>query len=254
MIRRCVLLLLFSVSIGSLPVLAQSPSLALSDINFSNHCYHLVAKVELGSPDSKIQSSYQYDRYQRDVGSNYAGVRIRLDKKEYAKKSGGSWKESSDWGDTGTAVDSQLADQLDSFAQIVEMTFAKRTSHDPSQGGFVWKAINTEAQTKYTLYQMELSREHPRPEGVYPRYTFIKYPDDVDGKLLLVEVESNIRSDTLGLFPVVIHFDYCFPLPAGTKVTFPTHPGVKVTDTAGYELNLVAYKETGMPLPDPDKK
>jgi hypothetical protein len=224
-----------------LPVAAQQPSLAFSNIEFSNNTPHLVAKVRLGDSTTKISAQYQYDRYtvKRDV-------RIRLDGIDYVKNGDKAWKKSSDWGETGTEMDAEMAGKLDMYAGIVELTFAKHTSRDPAQGGFVWRPISVKHETKDTLFCYELSREHPKPDGYYSHFTFIKYPDDTDGQLLLTSVEANLRSDTYGEVPVTMNFDYLFPMPAGSTMTIAGQPNA---DTAGFEVNLVSLKELALPTP-----
>ena len=54
-----------------------------------------------------------------------------------------------------------------------------------------------------------------KPDGVYPRYTFIKYQKDTDGKLLLEHFSAQVRSEDK-LIPVEIKFDFMLILPEGS--------------------------------------
>jgi hypothetical protein len=105
-------------------------------------------------------------------------------------------------------VDAQTADELDTFASIVRLPFAPNETHDKSQGAFVWKKVAQTTGTNCSIFTYELSREHPHPDGVYPRCTFIKYQDDLDGKLLMVGSEANLIDGAGKLFPVTVVYQY----------------------------------------------
>ena len=81
---------------------------------------------------------------------------------------------------------------LNTYANIIGTLFVTPTSNDPAQGEHVWKFI-AQTQSKdgtNTYYTYELTREHPHPNGVYPRYTFMKAAGDVDGQLFLSRVHG----------------------------------------------------------------
>ena len=73
---------------------------------------HMVVDLQLSSYDNKIPpAECHYDRYPGKV------ERIRLpDGGTFARKEGGKWLESEDWGESGKPVKSTRSNQLNVFA------------------------------------------------------------------------------------------------------------------------------------------
>ena len=86
-------------------------------------------------------------------------------------------------------------------------------THDQSQGGTVWRFIERTAKDDLEYFTYERSREHPNPDGVYPRFTFLKYKNDTDGHLLVEHFTGNLR-DGEKLIPVEVKYSYMILLPS----------------------------------------
>jgi hypothetical protein len=204
---------------------AQNPRLAPEDIQYSSGADHLVAWVALEMKPGQFER-YQYDRYKDgDI------ERVKTaDGAAYARKNGGNWLKSGDWGDTGTPVGDDLAAELTTDAGVVAAVFSPPEHHDPAQGGTTWKFISQAQGKDVTYFVYEESRDRPNPGGVYPRYTFEKWPKDKDGSLLLSKFTAQFHSGA-DLIPATIQFDYLVPLPAGATVKYfpPGKPPVTVT-------------------------
>jgi len=140
---------------------------------------HMVVDLQLSSYDNKIPpAECHYDRYPGKV------ERIRLpDGGTFARKEGGKWLESEDWGESGKPVKSARSNQLNVFAgYAVTPLQSKGESRDKSQGATVVRLIDqhTEKEGDEELV-FETGREHQTNVN-YPTYTFLRYknadPDD----------------------------------------------------------------------------
>ncbi|MEP6672171.1 MAG: hypothetical protein ABJF10_23615 [Chthoniobacter sp.] len=204
----------------SVPVLmrGQDPNLAPDDLKNSREAFdknHLIAQVNV--PGKQLH--YRYDRY--------AEVRrIQTDEgMEFAQPKGKAWRKSKDWGKTGTVIKGDKAAQLDNQAAIAEVPLAEPEDRDKTQGGPVWKLIDKTQENDIETFTYERSREKPRPDGVYPRFTFIKYKSDTDGKLLLYRFAGQLRMGD-DVTPLQIQFGLMILLPA-TTVIEEVHPKKK---------------------------
>lgn len=230
---------------GAAAVRAQEPSLAPADLDFTREIaatYHWVAWVSL-EMEENTYTNYQYDRYP-DRPSAPGVERIKADEGVFARAKGKPWLRSDDWGDTGTPVAADLAQKLDLYANVADAQLAKPKDHDASQGAAVWKFIGQTKDKTFTYYTYERSREHPRPGGVYPHFTFMKAAPDTDGRLFLCRTTAQLRSGDR-LIPVTVRMDYLIPLPPGTKVVVTDHVTGKKTD------HTVTGKDSGWEITTP---
>ena len=197
---------------------AQNPGLAPADLKFTRAAFthnHLVARVELQVEKNKYVR-YQYDRYP-DL------VRINLDGgATYAKPKAKAWLKSNDWGETGTGVNADKAAELDANAKIAELPLQEGEGLDKTQGGTVWKLANRTKRETSEYFTYEKSRERPRIDGYYPRYTFVKFKDAADGKLLRSHYSGQLRACSR-LVPIEARYDLLIQLPPGS-VKFETAP------------------------------
>jgi hypothetical protein len=208
---------LFLVPLVAAPrlICAQDPTLALDDLKYSREAFeknHLIAQVDVAT---RTPLHYRYDRY--------AEVRriVMDDGVEYAQPKGKSWRKSKDWGKTGAIIKGDKAAELDNKADVAEVAFSEPVTHDASQGGFVWQFIDKGQESDIETYTYEQSREHPRPNGVYPRYTFVKYKNDTDGKLLLYRFTGQLRSGN-EVIPIRIQYGLMIIMPADSiKIVEP---------------------------------
>ncbi len=200
---------------------AQDPTLAPDDLNYSRGAFeknHLIAQVDVAA---RTPYHYRYDRY--------AEVRriVTDDGVEYAQPKGKSWRKSKDWGKTGAIIKGDKAAELDNQSEVAEVAFTEPETHDASQGGFVWRFIDKGQEGDIETYTYEQSREHPRPTGVYPRYTFVKYKNDTDGKLLLYRFTGQLRSGN-DVIPIRIQYGLMVIMPANSiEIVEPGKPRKK---------------------------
>jgi hypothetical protein len=140
---------------------------------------HMVVDLRLSSYDNKIPpAECHYDRYPGKV------ERIRLpDGATFARRQGGKWLESEDWGESGKPVKSARSNQLNIFAGYAVLPLkSKGESRDKSQGATVVRLIDqhTDKEGDEELL-FEMGREHQTNVN-YPTYIFLRYknaaPDD----------------------------------------------------------------------------
>jgi len=140
---------------------------------------HMVVDLQLSSYDNKIPpAECHYDRYPGKV------ERIRLPNGgTFARKEGGKWLDSEDWGESGKPVKSERSNQLNVFAGYAVIPIkSKGESCDKSQGAIVVRLIDqhTDEEGDEELV-FETGREH-QANVSYPTYTFLRYknagPDD----------------------------------------------------------------------------
>jgi hypothetical protein len=200
-------------------VLAQEPSLAPSDMEFTRKIikkYHFMTRVALEMEDNKF-TQYQYDHYPASAPGGEV-ERIKADEGVFARQKGKRWLKSDDWGETGTPVADELVQKLNMDVEVVSTAFAMPHDLDATQGGTVWKFIERAEDKNFTYYTYERSRERPHPDGVYPRLTFMKAAHDVDGRLFLCKMTAQLRSGGAKRIPVNMHFIYLISVPAKTQV------------------------------------
>jgi len=140
---------------------------------------HMVVDLRLSTYDNSIPpAECHYDRYPGKV------ERIRLPEGgTFARKAGGKWLASEDWGETGKPVKGDRVNMLNVFASYVDIPLkSKGEGHDKSQGATVvrLKDQHTTDEGDEELV-FEMGREHQANVN-YPTYTFLRYknaqPDD----------------------------------------------------------------------------
>ena len=140
---------------------------------------HMVVDLRLSTYDDSLPpAECHYDRYPGKV------ERIKLPKGgTFARKQGGKWKQSEDWGETGKPAKADTVNMLNVFASYVDIPLKNKSeSRDKSQGATVVRLKDqhpTEEGDEELVFEM--GRESQT--GVnYPTYTFLRYknaqPDD----------------------------------------------------------------------------
>ena len=140
---------------------------------------HMVVDLRLSTYDDSIPpAECHYDRYSGKV------ERIKLAKGgTFARKQGGKWVQSEDWGETGKPAKADTVNMLNVFASYVDIPLkATAESRDKSQGATIVRLKDqhsTEEGDEELVYEM--GREH-QTNANYPTYTFLRYknqqPDD----------------------------------------------------------------------------
>jgi hypothetical protein len=152
---------------------------------------HMVVDLQLSSYDNKIPpAECHYDRYYRKV------ERIRLpDGGTFARKEGGKWLESDDWGESGKPVNSSRSNQLNVLAGYAVIPLkGKGESRDKSQGATVVRLIDqhTDEEGDEELV-FETGREHQTNVN-YPTYTFLRYKSAGPDEAVLYKFSGPIYS------------------------------------------------------------
>jgi hypothetical protein len=179
---RSVLVLLLSLAAVSLLAAEESDPrfekfMERSRKIFENN--HMVVDLRLSSFDGKIPpAECHYDRYPGKV------ERIKFNGGTFARKQGGKWLTSEDWGETGKPVKGEGLTPLNVFASYVDIPLkTKGESRDKSQGATIVRLVDQHADDEGNdELTFEMGRENQT--GVnYPKYTFLRYknadPDDV---------------------------------------------------------------------------
>ena len=175
-----VLLLLFASSVGFSQEQSDARFEKLMEQSrkvFENN--HLVVDLRLSTYDNSLPpAECHYDRYSGKV------ERIKLPKGgTFARKQGGKWVQSEDWGETGKPAKADTVNMLNVFASYVDIPLkSKGESHDKSQGATLVRLKDqhpTEEGDEELVFEM--GREH-QTNANYPTYTFLRYknaqPDD----------------------------------------------------------------------------
>jgi hypothetical protein len=237
-LRQCCVFLIWFGSILCAAA-AQDPSTVPADLKFTKEIstrFHVVAWVTLQPHDGSTEK-FQYDRYPSN-GLRVGVERVKRSEGVFARPLGKTWMRSDDWGVTGSAVDESMRAVLDTDVNVVASLFQPPTNRDSAQGGTVWRYVGAAPHGTGTDYTFEESREHPKGDVNYPRYTFLKAPGDTEGRLFLCGVTANLRDDA-GIIPVSVHLNYLVPVAAGTKVQ------VYDEDTGKEKLNTITGPDSG---------
>ena len=131
-----------------------------------------------------------------------------------------------------------MAAVLDTDANVVASLFRPPTNRDTAQGGTVWRYVGATSHGSASECTFEESRENPKPDVSYPKYTFLKAPGDSDGRLFLCGVTANLRDDA-GIIPISVRLTYLVPVPAGSKIQ------VFDKDTGKEKLNTITKSDSG---------
>jgi len=181
---------------------AQNPDLVSDDLKFTKA---LVEKSVLIAEVTFTIGQDQTDQYRYERHPDLEEI-IRQDQ-AYARANGRDWVKLEGAGKMGDAVDSHTSDELNTLARIAKSPFTIPDSPDAAQGGIVWKLVSQAARGDYESFTYELTPKTPAPDGVNPKYTFLKYKDSADGNLLLTTYQTVVKSADK-LVPVEIRFKY----------------------------------------------
>jgi len=182
---------------------------------------HMVVDLQLSSYDNKIPpAECHYDRYFRKV------ERIRLsDGRTFARKEGGKWLESDDWGESGKPVGSELSNELNVFAGYAVIPLkSKGATRDKSQGAIVVRLIDqhTDEEGDEELV-FETGREHQTNVN-YPRYTFLRYKNAGPDEAMLYKFSGPIYSQDGTKVQLDARYGYLIAVKMNVNVVTPA-PG-----------------------------
>ncbi len=150
---------------------------------------HMVCLVDIDSLNGGKKRSFRYDHYpevERIQMKNGA---------TFARKKDQHWLRSDDWAETGTKVNPNRSDELDS---LVDYPFValddKRSTHDQTQGAVVVRLIKREEVEDTERLYYEEGRE--KQTGFdYPQFIFSKLKKEPDEKALLEGWAGMMRND-----------------------------------------------------------
>lgn len=131
--------------------------------------HHLVAQVSITTPEGK-ELKFQYDLYPEVE-------RIKVDDElAFAKKRGGTWVMSNDWGKTGKDLGSEEALDYDTLASFMHAPLNSVTEvRDASQGGTFMRLLDHSHADGRECFVFEKSRVQPKSDHVYPCFLFERY-------------------------------------------------------------------------------
>ena len=240
-LRQCCAVLVWLYFIQG-AVAAQDPSTVTADLKFTQEIstqFHVVAWVTL-QPHDGLTEKFQYDRYP-SKGLHPGVERVKRSEGIFARPLGRTWMRSDNWGATGSVVDNKMAAVLDTDANVVASLFRPPTNRDTAQGDTVWRYVGATSHGPTSEYTFEETRENPKPDVSYPKYTFLKAPGDSDGRLFLCGVTANLR-DNAGIIPISVRLTYLVPVPAGSKMQ------VFDKDTGKEKLNTITKSDSGFEI------
>jgi hypothetical protein len=179
---------------------------------------HMVVDLQLSSYDDKIPpAECHYDRYFGKV------ERIRLpDGATFARKEGGKWLQSDDWGESGKPVKSARANELNVFAGYAVIPLkSKGESRDKSQGATVVRLIDqqTDKEGDEELV-FETGREHQTNVN-YPTYTFLRYKNAEPDDAVLYKFSGPIYSQGGGKVQLDARYGYMIAVKMNVNVVTP---------------------------------
>ena len=168
--------------------------------------HHLIAYVRLAHIDKKGPPfEFRYDSYPDGP------ERVqRPDGAALARKKGGKWLVSDDWGETGEEVDPKVAKQTEGMIAYVDIPLSnKHESRDKSQGADVVRVIK-QRTTKEGNEEIvfESGREHQKPSGNYPKYTFFRYKDAQPDDVFLSEYSGPVYDTGGGVVQVNVRYEF----------------------------------------------
>jgi hypothetical protein len=171
---------------------------------FANH--HLIAYVRLAHIDGKGPPfEFRYDRYPKGP------ERVQKPNGDaLARKSGGEWRVSDDWGETGEEVEASVGKQTDGMINYVDIPLkSKGESRDKSQGGIVVRVID-QRTTKEGNEEIvfEQGREHQNEKLIYPKYTFFRFKDAAPDDVFLSEFSGPVYDTGGGRVRLDVRYEY----------------------------------------------
>ncbi len=188
---------------------------------------HMVVDLRLSTYDNSIPpAECRYDRYPGKV------ERIKLTKGgTFARKQGGKWVQSEDWGETGKPVKDDRVNMLNVFASYVDIPLESTgESHDKSQGATVVRLKDqhpTDDGDEELVFEM--GREHQTNVN-YPTYTFLRYKNSQPDNAVLYKFSGPIYSgdgkrvqfDARYGYLVAVNVNWVTPTPAAENSTAQT--------------------------------
>jgi hypothetical protein len=163
--------------------------------------HHLVAQVSITTPEGRTLK-FQYDLYPEVE-------RIKVDDElAFAKKRGGTWIMSNDWGKTGKELDSEEALDYDTLASFVHAPLNSVTEvRDASQGEVFMRLLDHSHQDGRERFVFEKSRVQPKSDHVYPCFLFERYNNSEVAQPLLCGFKGPLYTGDRILM-VSISYDY----------------------------------------------
>ena len=184
---------------------AQDPALAPDDLKFTQSTFpntRILADVVLGAGSSDVeQFHYEWMPESEKItkSNKFPHTYTRAREKR--------WLEQGSEGKTSAAA-AATARRLDFYAAAARSPFDPPHPRDKTQGENVWKFVDHTGGDGWESFTYERTREHPRPDGVYPKFTFVKHPSDEDGKLMLGDFSAQLTGTEGKQIPISIRYGY----------------------------------------------
>jgi hypothetical protein len=172
---------------------------------------HLVAQVTIITPEGR-SLKFQYDLYP-EVERLKVSEELAL-----AKKRGGGWLISDDWGKTGKEVDAETGLDYDTLVSFVHAPLNSVTeTRDVSQGASFMRLRHHSHEDGRERFVFENSREQPKSDHVYPCFLFERFNNSEVPEALLCGFEGPLYTGDKILM-VSIKYDYKVSKTGRTRV------------------------------------
>ncbi|MEZ0276246.1 MAG: hypothetical protein ACAH88_15160 [Roseimicrobium sp.] len=173
--------------------------------------HHLVAQVTIVTPEGR-SLKFQYDLYPEVE-------RLKVSEElAFAKKRGGAWVISDDWGKTGKDVDAETGLDYDTLVSFVHAPLnSVMETRDTSQGGSFMRLRHHSHEDGRERFVFENSREQPKSDYVYPCFLFERFKNSEVREALLCGFEGPLYTGDKILM-VSSKYDYRVTTAGRTKV------------------------------------
>ena len=177
---------------------------------------HMICFVDIDSLNGGQKTSFRYDHYPEVE-------RIQMKNGDtFARKKDQPWLRSDDWAETGSKVNSNKSDELDSLAEYPSVALDDEGSTTMTQGAVVVRLIKREEVEDTDAFIMKKAEKN-KP-GSTIRNSFSRRPKkEPDEKALLAGWAGLMRSDT-ERFHVNMNFSFLFRLTCRKQQREPVKP------------------------------
>ncbi len=171
---------------------------------------HLIADVKFQiARNAFVQYVYEHNGEREKI--------IETDGNTYVRKGRRAWIKSVNGNKVNAGITAQKREMLELFVDAVTVSLKPSEMLDQTQGAMVWRFIEQIEEDKHELITYEKSRERPKPDGIYPRFTFVKYKEFNKDELLLAIYFAQMKYESR-LVPITIRYSYLLSFPPGTTV------------------------------------
>jgi hypothetical protein len=210
--------------------------------------HHLIALVNVEPFEGGKKVDFRYDKYP-------TAERVIVGEETFARKKGGAWLKSNDYGETGKKVKKEKATELDVFVSFADAPMSdKFVTREPEQGGRVIEFLKREDAGDSERLFYEVRREKSTNVG-YPQFVFRPWKAGNDDESLLIGYGGLMRTGEMRV-KVNINYQYMFLVNAVVRNANeipPAKEGAEEQPPKPPKGRKAAETEPPAPVEDPDK-